>query len=788
MIQRRRGPRYRLLFFCSGRAGVPSQATGASRLTGRWFHRAPFFSKSAGRGQSLRPERRSLVVVPQPVPEQPGRVGGLLQRAVVQREQREQVLGLVGVRREQLVDDRAQLLRIGGRRFAVALVQGLVDHDRDPHLGVRRGARVAPALLLGEPLPLGAGLRPLQGVPAALTQLRLAPGALVLPLQLQVAHQLGRFVAHDGSSPTATRPRRSSADRAAPVDLGERGSELVGGGVQSGLTPGADDLAASGPGGERTLGQPGGAAAMRPLAAARRAEAARASLLGREPVQPQRQLDLRLVECGRDRLLAVGAAPHPDHLAPLTGRYALPSRQGLRAAINAGHARGRARARRERSDPEADVVEIARELRDAVGEMKSKFEKRLQALERGSGYTPDDVGAQDGLGRPRGEVQRAGLGPRDSLAQAVASGRGEGAPPRSNEFSLGRIVQAMVRGDRGLLTDVERQALVEGTDAQGGLLVGEEIAPTVIDMVRDRTVVIEAGATTLPMGSDTYTWPRVLTGATPKWKAELEPMEESHLTFGALKLDARTLRTKVVMSQELVEDISPAGSLAIENELLNAFALELDRAALYGAGGVEPLGVKNTPGVLLFNAVGTPEDYDFLAQAIAAIRGANHEPNAVVLSAAAAGTLDTLKATDNQPLQRSPSVAALEWLVTNLVGGAPPASGDAFVAEWPQLVIGVRPSLGVRIRQIDARLAQDFAVEIVAWQRADVALQDPKAFAVASGISSAPAALLYQATATSASYEGMTVAELQQLCTDRGLATSGTKTELIARLAAADAA
>lgn len=86
----------------------------------------------------------------------------------------------------------------------------------------------------------------------------------------------------------------------------------------------------------------------------------------------------------------------------------------------------------------------------------------------------------------------------------------------------------------------------------------------------------------------------------------------------------------------------------------------------------------------------------------------------------------------------------LSHLVTNLVGGTAPASGDAFVAEWPLLVIGARPQLGVTIRRIDARLAEDFGVEIVCWQRADVALIDAKAFAVCAGITSGAALMEFE--------------------------------------------
>jgi HK97 family phage major capsid protein len=389
-------------------------------------------------------------------------------------------------------------------------------------------------------------------------------------------------------------------------------------------------------------------------------------------------------------------------------------------------------------DPEQEVLELTRELRDTVSTRLSTIERRLNRVEGGSpsGYEPDDQ-HQDGRDRDgqRRTVARGGLelAPRDSVAAWWATHAGA-TRVDAEQFSIGRLIQAMWSGDRTRLTEFERQALSEGIASDGGVLVPPSFAATVIDLVRARTAVIQAGATTVPMSSDSLTYPRVLTGATPKWKKEFDPMEESALTFGSLVLNAKTLRTKVKLSEELVEDMTAEGSAAIERELIAAFALEIDRVALEGSGvDPEPRGIKNTTGVLSIAAVGTPADYDFLAQAIASVRGYNHEPNAAIISAAAQGALDQAKATDNQPLQPPRSVAELEngVLTTNLVGS------DAYVGEWPQLIIGARPALGVRLKTVDAGLADDFSVEIVAWQRADVGVMDPKAFCVASGITAA---------------------------------------------------
>jgi HK97 family phage major capsid protein len=377
-----------------------------------------------------------------------------------------------------------------------------------------------------------------------------------------------------------------------------------------------------------------------------------------------------------------------------------------------------------------ELLELARELRTTVAERFGKLERRLDRLEgdHPAGYLPGDHGSGDGFGpsplRPSTGLELH----RGESWSAWAVRHGQRVVDRE-QFSLDKVVRAMLTGDRSGLTEVERQALAEGSDATGGILIGDELAGTIIDLVRAKTVVVQAGATVLPMAGDSLTWPKVIAGATPKWKAELAPMEESEIQFGALQFQAKTLRTVVKLSQELVEDLPAEGSDAITRELTAAFALEVDRVALLGSGtDPEPLGVANTPGVPVDAAIGDPENYDFVAELVSTVRIANHSPTAVIYGEQTAGALDTLKATDNQPLQPPRSVAALPQLTTNLVGQY------AFAGEWPLLVLAVRPQLGVRIRQIDAGLADDFSQEIVAWQRIDVGLVDPAAFAVASGI------------------------------------------------------
>jgi HK97 family phage major capsid protein len=229
------------------------------------------------------------------------------------------------------------------------------------------------------------------------------------------------------------------------------------------------------------------------------------------------------------------------------------------------------------------------------------------------------------------------------------------------------------------------------------------------------------------MGSDGLTIPKIVTGASPDWLPELAAMPDAGIVFGSVKLDAKTLRCVVHLSEELVEDMTAGGADAITRELVAAFALEVDRASLYGAGGVnEPLGVDGQAGVLRF-ATPTTLDYANLVSAAAAVRAGNHEPTGSILSAQAEAALQLLTATDEQPKQAPPGLPPR--FVTNLVDAAGDA-GDVVTADFRQLVIGARPQLGVTIRRIEAPLAETFSIKLAAWVRADVALVNASAFAI----------------------------------------------------------
>ena len=69
----------------------------------------------------------------------------------------------------------------------------------------------------------------------------------------------------------------------------------------------------------------------------------------------------------------------------------------------------------------------------------------------------------------------------------------------------------------------------------------------------------------------------------------------------------------------------------------------------------------------------------------------------------------------------------------NIVQGTSADTSEVYVGAWGNLLIGVRPTIGVRIKALDQTFAGNMQVGLLAWLRADVALAHPEAFAVVTG-------------------------------------------------------
>jgi HK97 family phage major capsid protein len=303
--------------------------------------------------------------------------------------------------------------------------------------------------------------------------------------------------------------------------------------------------------------------------------------------------------------------------------------------------------------------------------------------------------------------------------------------------SFGRYLRGIATGNWDGAT--EERALAEGTSTAGGALVPVFLAANIIDLARNKTQVLNAGALTIPMASQTLRMARLTGENAPAWRSENAQMTEEDLTFDSVTFNSQSMDRLVTISWELMQDSDPAASTVIAHSFAKQIAIALDYAALRGTGTApEPLGVLNTSGVTqtTHGANGTAlTNYDWLLNAAGLIRDANFEPNAHIVAPRTATDLALLKNTLGDYLHPPASLLPIlptNQVPTNLTVGTSDTASEIYTGAWDNLAIGMRTTMElVFLRE---RYADYGQFGFIAHMRADVQTLHPAAFTVDTGI------------------------------------------------------
>jgi HK97 family phage major capsid protein len=311
----------------------------------------------------------------------------------------------------------------------------------------------------------------------------------------------------------------------------------------------------------------------------------------------------------------------------------------------------------------------------------------------------------------------------------------------ADQFCIGNIMRAMTDSSfRDQLTDVEARALAEGVDSTGGFWTPEILSTSIIDRVRNEMTVMKAGATTVPLSSDKQSIPRLSGGVTGAWRNENAAFADTTPAFDRVDFAPKSYGFIVKTSEELYQDMVPGGGAILENEFTAAAALELDRAALRGSGTPpEPKGVRFQTGVTLqsLGANGATPTYPNLQTAATTLRTANREPNGIITAPRTDATYGGLTDTTGQPLQAPRTVSDLPVYTTNqipvnLTQGSSSDTSETYVGYWPDLLIGIR--LGIQLRLLTERYADTGQYAWRIFLRADIQLRHPESFVVLTGV------------------------------------------------------
>ena len=287
------------------------------------------------------------------------------------------------------------------------------------------------------------------------------------------------------------------------------------------------------------------------------------------------------------------------------------------------------------------------------------------------------------------------------------------------------------------------RSLNEGTGSAGGYLVPTPLSARIIDMARARSRVVEAGALTVPMESQTLKVAKVVSDPTPAWRNELASIAEDEGELGQVTLTARSLSFICRMSMEALEDAVGLEEIA-KQSMAAAMALEIDRVAMYGTGTApEPRGIRNAAGISVLSPFGTagtaaslPTDYDPLLTAEYTLAQSNMAAGAAIMHPRTELRFSTLKDTTGQPLRKPEKLQSLPMLPTTQVPinrplGAASDTSDIIVGDFSHLMIGIRTQL--QIRPLVERYADTGEIGFLAWWRGDVQVARGEAFVVSQG-------------------------------------------------------
>ena len=304
--------------------------------------------------------------------------------------------------------------------------------------------------------------------------------------------------------------------------------------------------------------------------------------------------------------------------------------------------------------------------------------------------------------------------PGESVFNSAGGGKKE-------RFNFGSVLRGLAIGARDGEPEL-REALTTVGGSSGAMTVPAKLLESFIDAMRAKQQTINAGAMTVLLEQKTVSIARIKNDAVPTWRAEAGKVTESKPTLDRVEFDSKSLAVLVKVSEELLQDSANIDSILM-GSLSSAMALELDRVAINGSGSdTEPEGVLNTTGINTITGTAAINSYELILTGCKSLAIANsNAPTAAIMNPVQQYDFAGLVATDGQPINRPKIIEDLPFLDTN---SAP--DKEMLMGDFTKMMIGIRQGLSVRI--LTERYADEMCYGFLCTMRADIALEQPKAF------------------------------------------------------------
>lgn len=291
---------------------------------------------------------------------------------------------------------------------------------------------------------------------------------------------------------------------------------------------------------------------------------------------------------------------------------------------------------------------------------------------------------------------------------------------------------------------LESRDLLVGTASAGGNTVATDLlAQNFIDLLRNRMIVREAGATMLTGLVGNVAIPRQSGGATAYWVAENTAATESGQTFDQVAMSPKTVGAFTDISRKLLLQSSIDVESLVRMDLATVLALAIDLASLHGSGSSnQPTGIAATSGIGSV-AGGTNGAAPTLAHLISletevAQDNADMGRLGYITNTKVRGKLKStamVASTDSRMVWQEGAMPlnGYRGLITNQVrsdldkGSATGVCSALFFGNWADLIVGMWGGLDILVDPYTGGTAGK--VRVVALQDVDVAVRHPQSFA-----------------------------------------------------------
>lgn len=152
---------------------------------------------------------------------------------------------------------------------------------------------------------------------------------------------------------------------------------------------------------------------------------------------------------------------------------------------------------------------------------------------------------------------------------------------------------------RKMLGQYGQKTLSWLNELNGGALVAPQEQGELIELLRNKEALVNAGARTVPLPPQgRMKFPRQTAPSSTYWVGENAPITASDIGTGEVTLQAKKLAVRIIAPNELLRFASPAAEALMRDDMTKSLALGLDLAGLEGLGGDnQPLGLINQQGI-----------------------------------------------------------------------------------------------------------------------------------------------------------------------------------------------